>query len=97
MGKENKKIGTTMSFGVIPVALSIGINFTLTPYITNSVGTEAYGFVSLAKSFTSYANIFMVALNSYAARYLSIAYINKKEKDFERSFYYWLDMCSQTR
>ena len=86
MGKENKKIGTTMIFGVIPVALSIGINFTLTPYITNSVGTEAYGFVSLAKSFTSYANIFMVALNSYAARYLSIAYINKKEKDFERYF-----------
>lgn len=51
----------------------IGINFTLTPYITNAVGVEAYGFVSLAKTFTSYANIFMVALNSYAARYLTIA------------------------
>lgn len=86
MANKSRKIGITMILSVISIALSIGINFTLTPYITNSVGAEAYGFVSLAKTFTSYANIFMVALNSYAARYLTIAYFNKQKKEFKQYF-----------
>lgn len=86
MERKSAKIGETMMLSVISIALSIGINFTLTPYITNAVGAEAYGFVSLAKTFTSYANIFMVALNSYAARYLSIAYFNKQERAFKQYF-----------
>lgn len=83
---KGRKIGITMILSVMSIALSIGINFTLTPYITNAVGAEAYGLVSLAKTFTSYANIFMVALNSYAARYLTIAYFNKHDKEFNQYF-----------
>lgn len=86
MEQKSRKVGMAMVFGVISIVLGMGINFTLTPYITNAVGAEAYGFVSLSKIFISYANIFMVALNSYAARYLSIAYINKKEKEFKQYF-----------
>ena len=71
---------------MISIAFCICINFTLTPYITNSVGAEAYGFVSLAKTFISYANIFMVALNSYAARYLTISYLKKSERELEQYF-----------
>lgn len=86
MGKKSRKIYFTMILSVVSIILSIGINFSLTPYITNAVGAEAYGFVSLAKTFTSYANIFMIALNSFAARYLSITYYNKQEREFNRYF-----------
>lgn len=54
--------------------LSFLINFILTPYITKTIGTEAFGFVSLANNFTSYAVIITIALNSYAARYITIEY-----------------------
>lgn len=54
--------------------VSYGITLILTPYITNTVGTEAYGFVTLAKQFTQYATIVTTALNMYAARYIGLAF-----------------------
>lgn len=55
-------------------AINYGINLMLTPYITDNVGTEAYGFVSLAKQFAQYAAIITTALNSFASRYITIEY-----------------------
>ncbi len=60
--------------------VNYGITLVLTPYITNTVGTEAYGFVSLAKQFAQYAVIITTALNTYAARYIGIAYHNSDKK-----------------
>lgn len=54
--------------------INYGINLVLTPFITNNVGTEAYGFVSLAKQFAQYATIITTALNSFASRYITIEY-----------------------
>lgn len=50
------------------------INFFLVPVISNSVGTEAYGFVSMAKNFESYVLILTAALNSFAVRHIVLAY-----------------------
>lgn len=61
--------------------VNYGITLVLTPYITNTVGTEAYGFVSLAKQFAQYAVIITTALNTYAARYVGIAYHQKEKKE----------------
>ena len=58
-------------------AVSYGITLVLTPYITRTVGTEAYGFVTLAKQFTQYAAIVTTALNVYAARYIGLAWHKK--------------------
>lgn len=60
--------------------VNYGITLVLTPYITGTVGTEAYGFVSLAKQFAQYAVIVTTALNTYAARYIGVAYHRKDEK-----------------
>lgn len=71
----------TIYISFLSVLLNCFINLYLTPKITNFVGVEAYGFVSLAKTFVSYANIIMTALNSYAARYMTVAYLqNQKDK-----------------
>lgn len=64
--------------------INYGINLVLTSYITNNIGTEAYGFVSLAKQFAQYASIITAALNSFASRYITIEYHkNNKNKSNE--------------
>ena len=44
----------TMLVTGMAYVFSYGIMLVLTPYITDTIGTEAYGFVTLAKQFTVY-------------------------------------------
>lgn len=60
-------IANTTSF-----ALSLVISFFLTPYITSRVGVEAYGLIGLANSFVGYIQVFTMALNSMASRFIII-------------------------
>lgn len=76
-----KKIIFTIGMTALAFVVNYAINFFLTPYITQNVGTEAYGYVSLAKTFASYANIITIALNGYASRFIAIEYHMKKYKD----------------
>ena len=64
----------TMFVTGLAYIVSYGITLVLTPYITETVGAEAYGFVTLAKQFTQYALIITTALNTFAARYIGVAY-----------------------
>lgn len=64
----------TMLFTGGAFAVSYLTNFFLAPYITSSIGADAYGFITLARNFSSYALILTTALNSYAARFISIEY-----------------------
>lgn len=70
----SKQFVVSVIFSFMAVAVNYIISLILTPYITENIGTEAYGFVSLAKTFANYASIFTVALNSFSARYISIEY-----------------------
>ncbi len=84
---SNKKhIYITILISSITVLMSGFISLVLTPYITNTVGVEAYGFVSLAKNFVAYANIVMTALNSYAARYMALEYMSGNYDRYKRYF-----------
>lgn len=62
------------------------ITLLLAPLISSTVGTEAYGFVSLAKNIAQYAVIAASALNSFAARYIVIAY---HKQDFDEANTYF--------
>lgn len=86
MCKRKIKIYYTILLSALSVLISCGINFFLTPYVTNTVGAEAYGFVSLARNFVSFANILMIALNSYAARFITISYLRKDFNQFEKYY-----------
>ncbi len=61
---------------------AFGVNFLiiqlLTPVITDGVGTDAYGFVSLAKNVAGYAGYITVALNSHASRFISVEFHNQR-------------------
>ena len=90
MDKVKRMLMTILTSGIATI-LSFLISFSLTPYITNKLGVEAYGFVTLAKNFTQYATIITIALNSYAARYITISYHKndmKKSQEYISSVYY---------
>ena len=75
----NKKRLTTNLIGQLTsFACSLGISFFLTPYVVESLGRDAYGFVGLANSITGYITLFTVAINGMLSRYITIEF-NKKE------------------
>lgn len=77
-------INILTSVGVMVVNLFI--SFWLSPYIIRTIGVEANGFVSLANNFVTYANLVVTALNAMAARFITIAYI---QKDYRRANLYY--------
>ncbi len=52
--------------------VNLCISFFLVPYLTETIGVEAYGFVGLANDFIGYAQLITVALNSMASRFITI-------------------------
>ena len=50
------------------------ITLLLVPTITQTLGNDAYGFVTLGKNVAQYAMMITAALNSFAARYIVVAY-----------------------
>lgn len=81
MINQNKQIGKTIIISGFGAFLTYAINFVLTPYITSTIGIDAYGFVSIAKTVTSYADIAMTALTSFIVRYISVSYHEANFKD----------------
>lgn len=84
--EQGKRLTLSIIFSLIAVLCSYAINFFVTPYITEQMGAEAYGFVSLAQNFVSYAGIISLALNSYAVRFISVAY---HKSEFEKANKYF--------
>lgn len=75
---DKKQIMTNLLWSIISGTLSYIVNFFITPIITNNVGIEAYGFISLGNTLISYINIISVGINSFSARYIAIHYHNKE-------------------
>lgn len=78
---SKNQLALNMFANIVAFVLNLGINLVLTPYIINNVGAEAYGFIPLANNFISYVTIFTVALNSMAARYISIELAKKNTEE----------------
>lgn len=87
---KRKKLLSTFFLGVMAYVVNYGITLYLTPFITKSMGTEAYGFITLSKNFASYVAIVTTALNSYASRFIAIEYhkgnVNKAQEYFSSVF-----------
>lgn len=58
----------------VTFAVGLGITFFFTPYLTDVVGEEAYGFVGLGNNMINYVTIVTIALNSVAGRFITIEY-----------------------
>lgn len=69
----NKQLVLNMFASFASYVISIGINLVTSPYIVQSIGVEANGFVGLANNFISYASLITIALNSLAGRFVTIS------------------------
>lgn len=74
MKNGNKRLFLTITISGMAVIINYFINFFLTPFITDNIGMEAYGFVSIARNAISYADIITVALTSFVVRFISVSY-----------------------
>ena len=85
---NNKKLQTYVNIlsSVGIMIINLCISFFLSPYIIRTVGIEANGFVGLANNFVTYANLIVTALNAMAARFITIAYI---QKDYGKANLYY--------
>ncbi len=73
LGKSKALVINTLA-SFITFAVGLGIAFFFTPYLTDTVGEEAYGFVSLGNNIINYITIVTIALNSVAGRFITIEY-----------------------
>lgn len=80
------QIFMNLIWSVIAMGLSYGINFFMTPYVSEKLGVEAYGFISLANTLVTYIDIIAVAINAFSARYIGIAYHNGNYKEAEKFY-----------
>ncbi len=70
MSKENI---INFTGALVAFLVNVGINFFLSPYIVETVGVEAYGFVSLANQLIAYITIITVALNAMSNRFITVS------------------------
>lgn len=75
-----KQIIRTIFWSSLAAGLNFLISLIIVPFVTGKIGTEAYGFVSLANNFISYTSIFTLALNSYGTRFISVEYHKRNIK-----------------
>ena len=78
---ENKRLLNTIFISGIAAIISYLINYFLASYITENVGIDAYGFVSIAKTAVSYAQIITIALTNFTVRFISVYYHKNKMRE----------------
>ena len=83
---KNRQLVINLGSSLLVFGVNLIINFWLSPYIVETLGVEANGFVSLANTFISYATLVTIALNSMAGRFITIA-IHKNDYDLANKYY----------
>ena len=85
-GNGYKSLVNTILTSGVAVVLSYLINFFLTPFITDTIGTESYGYITLAKTMVSYASIITVGFTAFMVRYITLEYHKKNYKECRAYF-----------
>lgn len=82
---NKKRLAINMTAQILAFAVNMGISF-LIPPIIDRYAKEAYGFITLANNFVSYAQIIVSALNTMASRFITIHIHQKNEEEANQYF-----------
>lgn len=85
MGKNRRTAINVLSSLAVLIS-NVVIALLLSPYIVKTIGVEANGFVTLANNIVTYANLIVTALNSMAARFITVEYV---KKDYKKANLYY--------
>lgn len=91
---SNLNLLKTVVISCASVIISYFINFFLTPYVTDHVGVEAYGFVAIGKQIVGYANIVVWALTVYIVRFITVNYHENKIREAQGYYSSAIYACS---
>ena len=82
-----KKIWRSNSiWAVIAQVVGSGITFIAAPIISQKVGIEAYGYVSLAQNILMYIGTIVIAFNYFSERNITVSY-HRREIESAKSFF----------
>lgn len=84
--KSAGQISFNMFASLFAFGVSICISLFITPIIVERLGGEAYGFVTLANNFVSYATLITVALNSMESRFVSLCIYRNDYEEANKYF-----------
>lgn len=81
-----KQLSINFIAQLIAFVVNISVSFFLTPFIVKNIGVDANGFVALANNFVDYAQLFTIALNSMAGRFITIKIHQKQHEEASKYF-----------
>lgn len=85
---NNRKADVFVNLGsnIVSFLISVAIGFFLSPFIIKHLGAEANGFTHLANNIITYATLLTIALNSMAARFMSIEYHRGNREEVKKYY-----------
>ena len=78
--RNGKRLAINLISNLTAFIIQFGINLFLTPYIVNSLGSEAYSFIPLTNNIIGYVTIISVAFYSMTGRFISVSLNQGDEK-----------------
>lgn len=77
MHRENRfrNSSLNLTFNILAMLLSMGLSFWITPFITNSIGAEGYGFIPLTQQFVNYMTVITISITAISGRFFTMARI----------------------
>lgn len=88
---DKKRLSINLVANLLSYGIATVLSFCLTPFLVRNLGKEIYGFYGIANSFVSYITVVSVALNSMAAKYITVELINgnkNKAKQYYTSIFF---------
>ena len=82
----NRQLSLNLIINILAFIVQFAISFYVSPLVVSKVGSVAYGFISLANDFVSYASIITSVFNSVASRFIAKEYYEKKYENANRYF-----------
>lgn len=83
---DGKRLAINLISNLTAFIIQFGINLFLTPYIVNSLGSEAYSFIPLTNNIIGYITIISVAFYSMTGRFISVS-LNQGDKKQANIFF----------
>lgn len=82
-----KVVNNGSLWAVLLVIIRTLISLFLIRYVTNVIGIEAYGYVSLANTFITYIDILAISFNYFFQRHVSV-FIHSEDLESANKYYY---------
>ena len=83
---NKKSIAFNVFWAILNLIISASITLIILPYVSEKIGIEAYGYISLSNNMITCIDVVSFAVNVHAVRFISIAY---HKKDYVQANVYY--------